>query len=125
VIAAQSGDHLRAIRQQARRRKDTATVAMLATTEVDDDEERELALYVNLFLMCEADRKEPFMPIPLSVMLVCITHFELDDYQADFLLSAFAIADPIVLSDRKTKYGNSSATVDTNAGSSGKSPRNR
>jgi hypothetical protein len=123
VIAAQSGDHLRAVQKQARRRKDKATVEQIDTDRPDAD--RELILYVNLFLMCESDRVEALMPIPVTTMLRCIEHFELDDYQEDFILAAFPVADGIVLADRRTKRGNAPGTGNTDAGSGKRGSRRR
>lgn len=107
----QSGDHVKAIERQARRRKDKATVERLNRDTEGDFDDRELILYVNLFVLCEADRHGPLMPIPLTSMLTCVSAFELDGYQSDFLLATFAIADPIVLADRRTRAnGNTPAT---------------
>lgn len=123
MIAIQQGDHLRAVRKQAKRRKDKATLNQLGSDEPKDD--KELVVYVNLFLMLEADRVEQMMPIPLTAMITAIDFFGLDEEQEDFLLGTFAIADPIVLTDRRKNNGNAAAIGDPDASPRGKASRNR
>lgn len=84
-----------------------------------------LTLYLDLFLMLESERKDGTMPIPVTAQLACIDYFGLDEYQEDFLLVTFAIADRIVLAQRRSKGGNSPPTVDPDARPRRKAARGR